>query len=1006
MKNFLALDNLILETKDSINNIIQSSSEVSECSITNVLEENSTLIWISNEELPQEIILNLTQSFFKDFPKKITAIGIFCWHAYPTNPKLVEVLISKNNDNNFISFGNFDLCLKPGRQLLKLDENESNTNFLITENNNYTIKLIIKETYGDKRTYINNIYLYENIDFIISGIINVNTIDTIKEEEDSSSVFFLRESRERTLPRKKNNILSSNISINSRISNNNINNNNISNINISNANKLKNSNIVIKVNDELNNKDLTIDEFEIITKTKVKDNKINENNNKNHKNNLIINNTYDNDISNININNNIIATESQIIGNNSLFSSKNNIIKDVDLTNKNILLNQSNDKIDNIDEEINNINKNISKSIIEKENDNKKNDNNDYNNNDKHLDSLNVSLSSCELDSFGLLKGTKTHQKNFFNPSKISQLDEEFGNVEFQHSSSGYRFKTRNNIINKNLNENYLNIINSYSQKNSKKLKSNNDSQNINKNNNLNDSNKDSYKNDDNKNNNNNNSNEINQLKDEIKLLKEEFQNYKKEQEEINKQNQDKITNLESHIKKLQINSNKMNDVVKTLLEAQYIQNQTNNDYILNQMRKISSETFFNIFSNISHLANLMSYSSPTINSQNQNQNRENSIPYNENINNNMYIDINEERPKQQTYQTTRRKMYSIDKMNKQQNNYSLNYNINNNEIKPKMNNVYNKKFNDDLNIKANKLKKYNSGRNIILKKNYINIVKTNRSNNNNHTNYIKEKNYLNNDSIESTDNIQERQRNDNLFYQTGYPTEDNRNPFQRAKNINSNEILKINNNNFNSNIFNDKKEIHKRLLTNCYNRKTFSPNKRKQHSYVIYTDTDRLFSEKNVNVSNQNKNFNFNINNNENENENEIYEECSNEDAPLKVSQLKTEKRNNKIIKNKDNNDEEKENENKNIENNEEMNIFENFRNKLGETNEEIKQNSSNINQKYIKENINNNKVEKRNIGNVEKIINNRKKKITVKNDSLINLIHKYNKNNKDNDKDNKNNE
>ena len=87
-------------------------------------------------------------------------------------------------------------------------------------------------------------------------------------------------------------------------------------------------------------------------------------------------------------------------------------------------------------------------------------------------------------------------------------------------------------------------------------------------------------------------------------------------------------------------------------------------------------------------------------------------------------------------------------------------------------------------------------------------------------------------------------------------------------------------------------------------------------------------------------------------------------------------------------------------------MNIFENFRNKLGETNEEIKQNSSNINQKYIKENINNNKVEKRNIGNVEKIINNRKKKITVKNDSLINLIHKYNKNNKDNDKDNKNNE
>ena len=135
MKNFLSYDNLLLEEKDSILNIIKSSSEVSDCSISNVLEDNSSSIWISNEELPQEITITLSHSFLKEFPKKITAIGIYCWHAYPTNPKLVEVLISKNNDNNFISFGNFDLCLKPGRQLLQLDE-ENDTNFLNTENNN------------------------------------------------------------------------------------------------------------------------------------------------------------------------------------------------------------------------------------------------------------------------------------------------------------------------------------------------------------------------------------------------------------------------------------------------------------------------------------------------------------------------------------------------------------------------------------------------------------------------------------------------------------------------------------------------------------------------------------------------------------------------------------------------------------------------------------------------------------------------------------------------------
>ena len=46
-------------------------------------------------------------------------------------------------------------------------------------------------------------------------------------------------------------------------------------------------------------------------------------------------------------------------------------------------------------------------------------------------------------------------------------------------------------------------------------------------------------------------------------LLNDEFQNYKNEQEEKNIQYTKKIISLESHIKKLQINSNKMNDVVK-----------------------------------------------------------------------------------------------------------------------------------------------------------------------------------------------------------------------------------------------------------------------------------------------------------------------------------------------------------------------------------------------------------------------------------------------------------
>ena len=52
--------------------------------------------------------------------------------------------------------------------------------------------------------------------------------------------------------------------------------------------------------------------------------------------------------------------------------------------------------------------------------------------NKKQNDIMNL-LSNKE--SFGILKGTKTHHNNFFNPPKISQSNEELDNLELQHSS-------------------------------------------------------------------------------------------------------------------------------------------------------------------------------------------------------------------------------------------------------------------------------------------------------------------------------------------------------------------------------------------------------------------------------------------------------------------------------------------------------------------------------------------------------------------------------------------
>ena len=467
MKNFLSLDNLIFEEKESISNFIQSSSEVSECSITNVLDDNSSSIWISKEELPQEIIINISRSFFKQYPKKLSAIGIYCWHAYPTNPKLVEILISKNNDDNYISFGNFDLCQKPGRQLLQLDE-ENDTDYLNTENNNYSIKILIKETYGDKRTYINNIYLYENIDFMVSGNINsFNGIETIKEEDDSSSIFYLRESRERTLPKQKKNN-----SVNNNISSNRINKEINDIINMADNQKqsqsqINSNNFMKKINsDEIKNKDLTIDEFEIITKSKNIEKKLNEQKNNNNitNENILIKNNYENDESNLNINNNLIGIESQF--NITEISEKNNLVKNDDLTNQNILLTKTNDEID---DKLNNSNNN---ETLDKNNEiNENNIDNKINKNNSNNESLDVTLSSDDLESFGILKGTKTHHNNFFNPPKISESNEELDNLELLHSSGGNKHKNKIDMTNKKIMENYFNMQNSSKNSNKKPLK-------------------------------------------------------------------------------------------------------------------------------------------------------------------------------------------------------------------------------------------------------------------------------------------------------------------------------------------------------------------------------------------------------------------------------------------------------------------------------------------------------------------------------------------------------
>ena len=185
LRNFLTLSNNA--------KISYVSSQKRGCSIENILNEEPKSIWLSEDGLPQEIIIDLTSLTIT--PSQINCIGIYCWHAYQTNPKLIEISISQNG-SKFSSLGNFDLVLKPGTQLFDIDT-------LSIDEVQY-LKLTIKETFNGDRTYLNNVLMYEKM----PSNDEINNHNSLNE---SSFMMYVRESRERNMPfcMKETNVSSS-----------------------------------------------------------------------------------------------------------------------------------------------------------------------------------------------------------------------------------------------------------------------------------------------------------------------------------------------------------------------------------------------------------------------------------------------------------------------------------------------------------------------------------------------------------------------------------------------------------------------------------------------------------------------------------------------------------------------------------------------------------------------------------------------------------------------------
>ena len=131
--------------------------------------------------LPQEIIIDLTN--LVKYPENIyKSFGIFCWHGYNSNPKVIELLINESNDikNEYHSLGIFNLELKSGIQIFNIKYNKTIDNCKQIK----FLKIIIKENFGEKWTYINQIMLYDEDETYINNILKASMI-SLKESEES-----------------------------------------------------------------------------------------------------------------------------------------------------------------------------------------------------------------------------------------------------------------------------------------------------------------------------------------------------------------------------------------------------------------------------------------------------------------------------------------------------------------------------------------------------------------------------------------------------------------------------------------------------------------------------------------------------------------------------------------------------------------------------------------------------------------------------------------------------
>ncbi len=133
--------------------LVDVSSELEGCPASNVLNDDLSTIWLSEEGFPQWLCISLAK--FEHIPNLvIRTVGWNCWHPYITNPKSVSMHVSSDG-SKFKVWDNFEVPQRTrGTQLFSCAPVDTSMYPYIA--------LEIARTFGGSQTYMNRVFLYSD----------------------------------------------------------------------------------------------------------------------------------------------------------------------------------------------------------------------------------------------------------------------------------------------------------------------------------------------------------------------------------------------------------------------------------------------------------------------------------------------------------------------------------------------------------------------------------------------------------------------------------------------------------------------------------------------------------------------------------------------------------------------------------------------------------------------------------------------------------------------------